>query len=840
MAPIIPDDGLPHTLLIDNFDSFTWNLYQYLCILGAHVTVIRNDAISVDDFADLSIANLIISPGPGHPKTDSGISREAIRYFAGKIPVLGVCMGLECVVDEYGGTIAYAGEIMHGKTSKIRHDGKGIFFNVPQGIPSTRYHSLSASASTVPEVLTVTATTEESGVIMAVRHREYTIEAVQYHPESIMSEQGSALLKNFLELKGGTWAENPSSKVPSYSANGPGIKSISRETSVKSASVLEKIHAQRLKDVQLAKQTPGCTPADLAQYLSLKLAPPLLSVLDRIRDQRPALMAEIKRASPSKGAIAATANAAGQALTYALAGASVISVLTEPTWFKGSLLDMRLARQVVDSLSDRPAILRKDFIVDEYQISEARVHGADTILLIVAILPVHRLRQLYTFSLSLGMEPLVEVNNATEMQTALEVGAKLIGVNNRNLHDFEVDMSTTTRLSELCRGRDVTLCALSGISGPEDVRKYVDQGVGAVLVGESLMRAADPGRFVRTLLGIEVVSTSSAYKGPLVKICGVRDIQTALEAIRAGADMIGLVFAPNSKRKVDIQTATEIALAVRAHRSSSTDSPHHESVEKEKDIKSEPTNIALSEKTWFNFHSTALEDGPLTVGVFQDQPLSEVIEITRTVQLDLVQLHGSEPIEWARRIPVPVIKVMHLPSQETSEQSLNHVPSSGYSHDELIPGYHKYILLDSLRPGSKTSGGSGQQADITMVRSIVEAGEYPEGPGDKSAAAVAHDIEATVRTGSAMPEPSALRDPLSLLRSTRSEEHTERRGANRLPIILAGGLTVQNVREIVASIEPWAVDVSGGVEMNESLAKDPEQIRAFIKAAKGSSASLKT
>src|SRR5260370_18890588 len=138
------------TLLIDNFDSFTWNLYQYLSNLGAKVTVIRNNEITAQDISVLRIKNLIISPGPGHPQTDSGISREAIRYFAGKVPILGVCMGLECVVDQFGGEIPYAGEIMHGKTSKIRHDGRGIFKDVPQSIPSTRYHSLSANISTLP------------------------------------------------------------------------------------------------------------------------------------------------------------------------------------------------------------------------------------------------------------------------------------------------------------------------------------------------------------------------------------------------------------------------------------------------------------------------------------------------------------------------------------------------------------------------------------------------------------------------------------------------------------------------------------------------------------------
>lgn len=226
-----------------------------------------------------------------------------------------------------------------------------------------------------------------------------------------------------------------------------------------------------------------------------------------------ALMSEIKRASPSKGDISLSANAASQALTYALAGASVISVLTEPTWFKGTLLDLRLARQAVDALPTRPAFLRKDFILDEYQIDEARLYGADTILLIVAMLSPERLKALYDYSTKVrGMEPLVEVNNAEEMRRALELGARVIGVNNRNLHDFNVDMGTTSRLADIVvehnreSERETILCALSGISAREDVEVYRGQGVGAVLVGEALMRASkgQTEAFIKNLLGWEL------------------------------------------------------------------------------------------------------------------------------------------------------------------------------------------------------------------------------------------------------------------------------------------------------------------------------------------------
>ncbi|KAJ7598610.1 indole-3-glycerol phosphate synthase [Mycena floridula] len=273
-------------------------------------------------------------------------------------------------------------------------------------------------------------------------------------------------------------------------------------------TILNKIYAQRRLDVEQAKSTPGTSVADLDTYLKMGLAPKLIPLVPRLKSNPSStssnpslsLMAEIKRASPSKGPIAMTTNPAQQGLKYANAGASVISVLTEPTWFKGSLLDMRLVRQSIDHLPNRPAILRKEFIFDEYQIAEARLHGADTVLLIVAMLNPEELSKLYKYSLSLGMEPLVEVNNETEMVRALEIGAKVIGVNNRNLHDFQVDMGTTSRLVDLVREKDIILCALSGISGPQDVRTYKEQGVNAVLVGEALMRAEDTTTFIRELL----------------------------------------------------------------------------------------------------------------------------------------------------------------------------------------------------------------------------------------------------------------------------------------------------------------------------------------------------
>ncbi|OCH92022.1 N-anthranilate isomerase [Obba rivulosa] len=791
-------------LLIDNFDSFTWNLYQSLCLIGADVTVVRNDAIDPADFPLLRLNFLIISPGPGHPMTDSGVSREAIKYFAGKIPVLGVCMGLECLVDAFGGTIAYAGEIMHGKVSPILHDGRGVFLSLPQRLPATRYHSLGASLKTLPSCLAVTATTAESGVVMGVRHRTYTLEAVQYHPESILSEGGDKLLENFLKLRGGTWKENPEFRVgeddPPFNVPGPSVNGASTSASQagKAPTILEKIYARRMQDVDVAKATPGTTSDDLRSLLALELAPPLTSFYDRLRNaaRSPALMAEIKRASPSKGAIALSANAAQQALDYALAGASVISVLTEPTWFRGTLLDMRLARQAVDALSHRPAILRKDFIFDEYQIMEARLHGADSVLLIVAMLSKERLHALYACAKSFGMEPLVEVNNAQEMATALELGARVVGVNNRNLHSFEVDMGTTSRLVDMVKERDVVLCALSGITGPKDVQTYQQQGVRAVLVGEALMRAKDTRAFVRELLDWpEEKEQHDADVPPLVKICGIRTPEEAQVAIEAGADMLGLMFAAQSKRRISLAQASAIAASVRSSRlarpaAEGSDSDITTSQEEEPNA------------SWFAAHARRLRatlasptsrTRPLLVGVFQNQPLSLILRAVAEVQLDAVQLHGTEPAEWAHHIPVPTIRVFHV-SPEAPAQGL-----AGLTR----PGGSEFVLLDAVRPGEANgvSGGTGLKLDWDLARSVVQRGEV-------GAEGAAVGEEGADETGAKV----------------------KRKGW--MPIILAGGLTPDNVREAVEKVRPWAVDVSGGVESGDGRSKDLDKVRAFVKAAK--------
>ena len=185
-------------LLIDNYDSFTYNLYQYLSELGGEVRVVRNDQASVAEMEALAPERVVVSPGPCTPK-EAGISVELIQRLAGRLPILGVCLGHQCVGEAFGGVVAGAGEIMHGKSSRIEHDGKGVFRGLPNPIEAIRYHSLAITPESVPECLEVTARSD-SGVIMGVRHREYRIEGIQFHPESIMTSAGKDILKNFLEM----------------------------------------------------------------------------------------------------------------------------------------------------------------------------------------------------------------------------------------------------------------------------------------------------------------------------------------------------------------------------------------------------------------------------------------------------------------------------------------------------------------------------------------------------------------------------------------------------------------------------------------------------------------
>ncbi|KAJ5434014.1 Anthranilate synthase/para-aminobenzoate synthase glutamine amidotransferase [Penicillium cf. griseofulvum] len=668
-----------NVILIDNYDSFTWNVYQYLVLEGATVTVYRNDEVTIEDLAAKKPTQLVISPGPGHPETDAGISNDAIKYFSGKIPIFGVCMGQQCMITTFGGKVDVTGEILHGKTSELKHDSKGVYQGLPASLEVTRYHSLAGTHSTIPDCLEVTSRVElqdgsGKSVIMGVRHKEFAVEGVQFHPESILTQYGRKMFRNFLELTAGTW-ENKQGAATAAPSD-------------KKLSILDKIYAHRKNAVEEQKKIPALRPEALQAAYDLNIAPPQLSFPERLRQSEYplSLMAEIKRASPSKGIISADVCAPAQAREYAKAGASVISVLTEPEWFKGTIDDLRAVRQSLEGLTNRPAVLRKEFVFDEYQILEARLAGADTVLLIVKMLDIELLTRLYHYSRSLGMEPLVEVNNPEEMKIAVDLGSQVIGVNNRDLTSFEVDLGTTSRLMDQVPESTI-VCALSGISGPQDVEAYKKDGVKAILVGEALMRAPDTSAFVAQLLGGSNSNASASPSAPLVKICGTRTEEGALAAIQAGADLIGIIMVQGRSRLVPDDMALRISQVVK-----STPRPDGTS--------QQPTDATSLE--WFD-HSTNILRHPsraLLVGVFMNQPLSYVLSQQQKLGLDVVQLHGSEPLEWSSLIPVPVIRKFAPGDLGISRRA-----------------YHTLPLLDS------GAGGSGELLEETGVKNVLGSDE---------------------------------------------------------------------------------------------------------------------
>lgn len=187
-------------LVLDNYDSFVFNLVQYLGEMGAEPIVYRSDALSIEQIDDLAPDGILISPGPGRPE-DAGLSNEVIIRLGGKIPIFGVCLGHQCIGQVYGGDVVRAPQIMHGKTSLISHGGLGVFAGLPDPFEATRYHSLVVERSSIPDVLEITAQTED-GLVMGLRHREFDVEGVQFHPESILTVGGHQLVGNFLERCG--------------------------------------------------------------------------------------------------------------------------------------------------------------------------------------------------------------------------------------------------------------------------------------------------------------------------------------------------------------------------------------------------------------------------------------------------------------------------------------------------------------------------------------------------------------------------------------------------------------------------------------------------------------
>lgn len=303
------------------------------------------------------------------------------------------------------------------------------------------------------------------------------------------------MIKNMLNVTGGTWEENAKNQTFS--------------TLKKNQSILDRIYDQRKTDIKEQQQIPGFTMKDLEVNFKMGLAPDAQNFYKRLQlpaasKERAVVLSEVKRASPSKGNICIDAIAAEQGLKYARAGASAISVLTEPHWFKGTLQDLVNVRRALDvefkdNMQNRPCVLRKEFIFSKYQIIEARLAGADSVLLIVKMLTQAELIELYQYATKeMGIEPLVEVNSKEELDRAIAIGAKVIGVNNRDLHSFNVDLDTTTKLVD-STPKDTLLIALSGITTADDAKTYKEQGVHGFLVGEALMRSDNVSQLIKDL-----------------------------------------------------------------------------------------------------------------------------------------------------------------------------------------------------------------------------------------------------------------------------------------------------------------------------------------------------
>lgn len=459
---------------------------------------------------------------------------------------------------------------------------------------------------------------------------------------------------------------------------------------------LEKIVEQTKSDLAERKRE---IPLDEIQRLAVAQPAPLNLYIALRSNSSIKLIAEVKRASPSKGLLAPRLDPVEVARIYESNGAAAISVLTEPHFFLGSpeyLIAIKRAVQV--------PVLRKDFIFDEYQVYEARAWGADAILLICAILDEIQLRHLLDIAHRLNMHCLVEVHNAVEAQRAVMAGAQIIGANSRDLVTFKMNPHLIRELRPLIP-LDRVVVAESGIHTQSDARRLARYDVQAMLVGESLVVSHDIPAQMRSLL-------QGANESTQVKICGLRTVEHAQTAINADADMLGLIFYEPSHRYIQPQAARALVKAIQ------------------------------------NEHTTAD-----FVGVFVNCEAAFINDIAEQVGFQFVQLHGDEPPEFGRFIHRPVIRALNL---------------NGLDDINRVKAYYKTcwrILLDTPTPHW---GGTGETHDWALARSI----------------------------------------------------------AQMVPILLAGGLTPENVNEAIRQVQPWGVDVSSGVETNR--VKDAVKIRDFI------------
>ncbi len=476
--------------------------------------------------------------------------------------------------------------------------------------------------------------------------------------------------------------------------------------------------------------------------------PPRRDVVGRLARPGLHLIAEIKRRSPSAGSMVdGQLDVAERARAYQAGGASMISVLLEPHWFGGSSVDLRTARGATTL-----PVLAKDFVVDPRQLPLLRAAGADAVLLLAALHPPKRLARLVRQAFEAGLEPLVEAHSAAEVTAAVATDARLIGINNRDLKSFAVDPRLCEQLRALVPD-DRLAIAESGVRDAATVRRWRAHGFDAALVGENLMRsgsdAASVEARVATLVAAGAVpgpGVDPAVDGraPFVKICGITEATGLAAAISAGADAIGLNFVPGTPRALEEEEATALITAARA-----ADAPGN---------------------------------GPLLVGVFADRDPLEVAAIAARLDLDMVQLHGSETPHDLDAIPLPVLKVLHVPPAGDADDADDAEAAEAAAVDlaELAETYQaksnlQAILLDTSDPA--VLGGTGRRVSVQAARAI----------------------------------------------------------ASRVPVILAGGLSAANVADALIGIPAIGVDTSSGVEPSPRPegrpSKDSLKVALFVKRA---------
>lgn len=465
---------------------------------------------------------------------------------------------------------------------------------------------------------------------------------------------------------------------------------------------LDKIVTQTLKTLEQRKQE---YPLETIKRLASEQTPPrdLLQAFEPRTQVH--LIAEVKRASPSKGMLAPHIDPVALARTYEANGAAAISVLTEPDFFLGSPAYLTAIKQAVNI-----PVLRKDFIVDEYQVHEARAWGADAILLICAILDDNQLYHLLQTAHELGMRCLVETHSQEEAQRAVAAGAMIIGVNSRDLVTFEMNPYLIRDIRRQIPP-DRVVIAESGIHTTADTRRLARYDVQAMLVGESLVVSDDVPAQMHMLL-------AGARQSTQVKICGLSRPEDINAAVAAGADMLGFIFHEPSHRYVKPEQVQTLLAA----------SEHYQ-------------------------HPPKGQARPDLVGVFVNKDADFINDVAEQAGLHFVQLHGTETPEFCQQIKKPVIKALHL------RESADLIRLRDYQDVAWR------LLLDTPTP---EWGGTGVTHDWELARSA----------------------------------------------------------AQMQRIILAGGLTVENVAQAITSVQPWGVDVSSGVETQKQ--KDPARIRAFI------------